>query len=163
MFWWQGTRASNLIHAIFQILFFFQSAFLRMLGWIKWVIHSRFFFWRYITNNHIFLLRSSFFEFMAWLGFIPPPPLNLGPSWYQSSRSPLIYLVGSSAILDCHINICVGPPNTCIALKQFNLLPPNTLFWSNFIYYPLAHQFEAITLDWIKTCVKWFWDNFDWD
>ena len=23
--------------------------------------------------------------------------------------------------------------------------------------------FEAITLGWIKTCVKWFWDNFDWD
>ena len=40
---------------------------------------------------------------------------------------PLIYLVGPLAISDPHINICVGPPNTCIALKQFNLLPPNTL------------------------------------
>ena len=37
------------------------------------------------------------------------------------------------------------------------------MLWSNFIYYPLTHQFEAITLGWIKTCVKWFWDNFDWD
>ena len=25
------------------------------------------------------------------------------------------------------------------------------------------HQFEATTLGWIKTCVKWFCDNFDWD
>ena len=51
---------------------------------------------------------------------------------------PLIYLVGPLAILDPHINICVGPPNTCVALKQFitpkhivlkkfHLLPPNTL------------------------------------
>ena len=39
---------------------------------------------------------------------------------------PLIYLVGPLAILDPHINICVRPPNTCVALKQFNLLPPNT-------------------------------------
>ena len=83
------------------------------------------------------------------------PPKILGP--------PLIYLGGPLAILDPHINLCVGPLNTCIALKQFNLLSPNTLLWSNFIYYPLTHQFEAITLGWIKTCVKWFWDNFDWD
>ena len=27
---------------------------------------------------------------------------------------------------DPHINICVIPPNICVALKQFNLLPPNT-------------------------------------
>ena len=66
------------------------------------------------------------------------PPLNLGP--------PLIYLVGPLAILDRHINICGRPPNT-------------SFLWSNFIYYPLTHQFEAITLGWIKTCVKWFWDN----
>ena len=39
---------------------------------------------------------------------------------------PLIYLVGSLAILDPHINICVRPLNTCVALKQFHLLPPNT-------------------------------------
>ena len=71
--------------------------------------------------------------------------------------------MGLLAILDPHINISVGPSNTCIALKQFNLLPPNTLFWSNFIYYPLTHWFEAITLGWMKTYVKWFWDNFDRD
>ena len=39
---------------------------------------------------------------------------------------PLIYLVGPLAILDPHINICVRPLNTCVALKQFHLLPPNT-------------------------------------
>ena len=64
---------------------------------------------------------------MASLGFIAPPPKILGPPLYQSSRSHLIYLVRPLAISDPHINICVGPPNTCIAaLKQFNLLPPNT-------------------------------------
>ena len=31
------------------------------------------------------------------------------------------------AISDPHINTCVGPPNTCVALEQFNLLPLNTL------------------------------------
>ena len=57
---------------------------------------------------------------MASLGFIGPPliPKHPGP--------PLIYLVGLLPISDPHINICVGPPNTCTALKQFNLLPPNT-------------------------------------
>ena len=79
------------------------------------------------------------FRKLSWTG-VPP--------WYQSSWSPLIYLVGLLAISDPHINICVGPPNTCIALKQFHLLLPNTLFWSNFIYYP--QRFEAKTLGWIK-------------
>ena len=50
------------------------------------------------------------------------------------------------------------------------------MLWSDLIYYslthyfeaisfitPLTHQFEAIKLVWIKTCVKWFWDKFDWD
>ena len=63
------------------------------------------------------------------------------------------------AISDPHMNICARPPNTCVASKQFNLLRLNTLFWSNFIYYRLTHQFEVITLVWIKTCVKWFCDN----
>ena len=35
-------------------------------------------------------------------------------------------ILGLLAISDPYINICVGPPNTCIALKQFHLLPPNT-------------------------------------
>ena len=56
---------------------------------------------------------------MASLGFLATL-IKLGP--------PLIYLVGPLAILDSHINVCVGHPNTCAALKQFNLLPPNTLF-----------------------------------
>ena len=59
-------------------------------------------------------------------------------------------MVGLLAILDCYINICVGPPNTCVASKQFNLLPPNTYFWSNFIHYSLTHLFEAITLGLIQ-------------
>ena len=55
---------------------------------------------------------------MALLGFIAPPKI-LGP--------PLICLVGHLDISDPHINICVGRPNTCVALKLFNFLPPNTL------------------------------------
>ena len=65
---------------------------------------------------------------------LAPAPKMLGPpSKFRSLLDtkapdpPLIYLVGLLAILDPHINICVGPPNTCVALKQFNLLPPNTL------------------------------------
>ena len=93
------------------------------------------------------------FRNMASLGFIAPPLDTKAPG------PPLIYLVGLLAISDSHINICIRSPNTCVAFKQFNLLLHNTLFWSNFIYYPLTHQFEAITLGRIKTCVKWFWDN----
>ena len=59
---------------------------------------------------------------MASLGFIGPPLDTKAPG------PPLIYLVGPLAISDTHINICVRLPNTCVALKQFNLLPPNTLF-----------------------------------
>ena len=61
---------------------------------------------------------------MASLGFIDPPKI-LGP--------PLIYLVGPLAISDPHVNICVGPPNTCIALKQSNLLPPALIEAISFI------------------------------
>ena len=89
--------------------------------------------------------------FMASLGFIAPPPRNFrSPLDTKAPRPLLIYLVGLLAISDSHINICIGPPNTCVALKHFNLLPPNTLFWSNFIYYPLTCRFEAITLGRIK-------------
>ena len=69
---------------------------------------------------------------MVSLGFIGPPkilgpPLNLGPTLdAKAPGPPLIYLVGPLAISDPHFNICVRPPNTCVALKQFNLLPPNT-------------------------------------
>ena len=51
----------------------------------------------------------------------------------KASGPPLIYLIGPLAISDPHINICVGPPNTYIALKEF------------IIYYPLTHCFEAIS------------------
>ena len=61
---------------------------------------------------------------MASLGFIAPPPPTLDT---KAPGPPLIYLVGPLAVLDPYINISVGPHNTCIALKQFNLLPPNTL------------------------------------
>ena len=55
-------------------------------------------------------------------------PINLGrPFATKAPGPPLIYLVGPLAISDLHINICVRLPNTCIALKEFNLLPPNTL------------------------------------
>ena len=67
---------------------------------------------------------------MASLGFIAPrkilgPPLNLGSPLILKFQGPP-YLVGPLAISEPHINICVGPPNTCIVLKQFHLLPPNT-------------------------------------
>ena len=64
---------------------------------------------------------------MASLGFIAPPPKFRSPLDTKALDSPLIYLVGPLAISYLHINVCVGPPNTCVALKQFNLLPPNTL------------------------------------
>ena len=62
---------------------------------------------------------------MASLGFIVPPakilapsPLNLGPPLETKPPGfPFIYLVGLFAISDPHINISVGPPNTCTALK----------------------------------------------
>ena len=68
---------------------------------------------------------------MASLGFIGPPKilstlLNLASLDTKVPGPPLIYLVGPLTISDSHINICVGPPKTCIALKQFHLLPPNT-------------------------------------
>ena len=63
---------------------------------------------------------------MASLGFIGPPKI-LGPPLIPKFQvPPLIYLVGTVAISDPHNNICVRPPNTCVALKQFNLLHPNT-------------------------------------
>ena len=69
---------------------------------------------------------------MASLGLICP--LNLGPPLdTKAPGPPLIYLVGLLGISDPHINIYVGPPNTCIALKQFNLLLPSIFFQSNFI------------------------------
>ena len=64
---------------------------------------------------------------MASLGFIGPPKFRF-PLDTNAPGPPLIYLVGLFAISDPHINICVGPLNICVALKQFNLLPPNTLF-----------------------------------
>ena len=63
---------------------------------------------------------------MASLGFIVPPPKILGrPLDIKAPGPSLIYLVGLLAILKPRINICVGTANTCIALKQFNLLPPS--------------------------------------
>ena len=53
--------------------------------------------------------------YMASMGLIAPPKI-LGPSPRFSTpvdtKAPLIYLVGLLAILNPHINICVGPPNT---------------------------------------------------
>ena len=51
---------------------------------------------------------------------IPYPPPKFRSALDTKAPGPLlIYLVGLLAISDPHINICVGPPNTCIALKQF--------------------------------------------
>ena len=62
-------------------------------------------------------------QVMASLGFITA--LNFSSPFDIKAPGPsLIYLVGPVAILDPHINICVVTPNTCIALKQFSLLPP---------------------------------------
>ena len=69
---------------------------------------------------------------MASLGFIASPYNFRSPLDTKTPHPPLIYLVGLLAISDPHINICVGPPYTCVALKQFNLLP-------------LTHCFEAIS------------------
>ena len=66
------------------------------------------------------------------IGVHSPPKILGSPLDTKAPGPPLIYLVGPLAILDPHINICVGPPNTCVALKQFNLLP-------------LTHCFEAIS------------------
>ena len=56
------------------------------------------------------------------------PPKILSSLDTKAPGPPLIYLVGHLAISDPHTNICIGTPNTCITLKQFILLPPNTLF-----------------------------------
>ena len=68
---------------------------------------------------------------MASLEFIAPPPKIRSPLDIKAPGPPLIYLVGLLAISEPHINICVGPPNTCVALIL--------------IYYPLAHCLEAIS------------------
>ena len=55
------------------------------------------------------------------------PILKLGPPFdTKAPGAPLIYLVGPLAISDPHINICLRPLNTYVALKQLNLLSPNT-------------------------------------
>ena len=62
------------------------------------------------------------------IGVHSQPPKIRSPHDTKAPGPPLIYLVGLLAILDTHISICVGPPNTCVALKQFNSLPRNALF-----------------------------------
>ena len=91
-------------------------------------------------------LKKTFYGIIG----VHSPPSNRSPLYTKAPGPPLIYLIETLAISDAHINVCVGSPNTFFALKQFNLLPPNTLFWNNFIYYPLKHQFEAITLGSVK-------------
>ena len=62
----------------------------------------------------------------------------------------LIFLIGPLAISD---------PSSIFVWDPLTL----ALLWNNLFFYPLTHCFEAITIGWIKTCAKWFWDNFDWD
>ena len=54
-----------------------------------------------------------------------PPSKFRSPFDTKAPGPPLIYLAGPLPILDPHIHISVGPPNTCVALKQFHLLSPN--------------------------------------
>ena len=49
------------------------------------------------------------------------------PLLHQTKVTTAGLFLGPLAISDPHINICVGPPNTCVALEQFNLLSLNTL------------------------------------
>ena len=67
-----------------------------------------------------YLYRNTWYH---W-GSKPPSLKFRSPLDTKAPGPPLIYLVRHLAILDPHINIFVGPPNNCIALKQFNLLPP---------------------------------------
>ena len=86
----------------------------------------------YITARNLIKTKIYIFIlYMASLGFIAPPKFR-SPLDTKAPSPPLIYLVGPLAISDPNINICVGPPNTYVALKQFNLLP-------------LTHCFEAIS------------------
>ena len=49
------------------------------------------------------------------------------PLLHQTKVTTAGPFLGPLAISDPHINICVGPPKTCVALEQFNLLSLNTL------------------------------------
>ena len=62
---------------------------------------------------------------MASLRFIAPPKILGPPLDTKAPGPPLIYLLGPLAISDPPYQ-CVGPPNTCVVLNQFNLLPANT-------------------------------------
>ena len=55
------------------------------------------------------------------IGVYSPTPKQFRPPLDTTAPGPpLIYLAGLLAISDTHVNICVGPFNTCVALKQFN-------------------------------------------
>ena len=74
------------------------------------------------------ILRSCSSKDHGIIGVHSPPQKKKFRSFVDTKAPgpPLIYPLGPLAILDPHINICVRPPNTCVALKQFHLLPPNT-------------------------------------
>ena len=75
-----------------------------------------------------YLVSNDHNSNLASFGFIAPPHKFRSSLDTKAPGPPLIYLVGPLAISDPHINICVRPPNTCVALKQFNLLPPYISF-----------------------------------
>ena len=54
-------------------------------------------------------------------------------------------MLGLLTISNPPINKCVGPPNTCVALKQFNLLPQHIVL-KQFHLLPPNISFEAMTL-----------------
>ena len=54
------------------------------------------------------------------MGAHRPPPQNFRFPLDTKAPCPhLAYLVGPLAISDPNINICLGPPNICVVLKQF--------------------------------------------
>ena len=128
-----------------------------MISYIRqfWLID--YFFVLHFPNRCLSPYFLNIYTWHHWVHMPPPKllccPLNLGPPLIPKLQVPLN--LRPLAILDPHINICVRPRNTCVALKEFNLLPPNTSFWRNFIYYFLTHRFEAIALGWINIGVHW--------
>ena len=64
---------------------------------------------------------------MASLGFIGPPKI-LGPPLIPKLQVPLNLSGRTFSYFGPPYQYLCKTPNTCIALKQFNLLPLNTLF-----------------------------------
>ena len=129
--WWSSLNTINILQThelkysdpnhvnkvIFNYIIFWMLRKCNMV--FKKMIEKRLLFWKKKTFVEEFLGHDIIGVHRSRLDTKAPSP-------------PLIYPVGPLAISDPHIYICVGPPNTCVALKQFNL-------------FPLTHYFEAIS------------------